>query len=333
MRVDWRDIRALLRRALQGWVDDGASTMGASLAFYTLFSLAPLMLVAIGVAGFFAGRDEAQAALIGQVAHLIGDQAAVGVEDLLDRATKAEEGIIPAIVGFATLLFGATTVFAELRADLDRIWRYKPARPPRSLTKLLLTRSMAFLLVAFIGLLLMASMLATTFISTVSTRLIGHSAGAMHGGEFALSFIVMTLLFAMIYKILPSTRLDWRDVWLGAAITSALFWVGKFLIALYIAHAGVDSNFGAAGTLVLVIVWVYYSAQVFFFGAELTKEFALRHGSKQAEKRRLRKPLEEMRAANDESHLIDRAKAIVAGQDRAIRGRIPSLHGPANSRQ
>ena len=321
MKAALRDTGAMLRRALQGWVDDGASTMGASLAFYTLFSMAPLMLVAIGLAGFVAGRDEAQAALIANVSHLIGEQAAIGVEDLLDRATHAEEGIVPAIVGFATLFFGATTVFAELRADLDRIWHHKPAKPRGGFYRLLCTRSMAFLMVLAIGVLLMVSMLATTFISAIGSQLLGKSKLAMYLPEFFLSFGVMTLLFAAIYKILPSTRLAWRDVWLGAAMTSVLFWIGKSLIALYIAHAGVASNFGAAGTVVLLIVWVYYSAQIFFFGAELTKEFALRHGSKQADGRRLRKPLAEMpRAANDDHAMIDRARAIVRGKDKALTG-------------
>jgi len=318
MKTALRDTGTMLRRALQGWVDDGASTMGASLAFYTLFSMAPLMLVAIGLAGFFAGRDEAQSALISQVSHLIGEQAAMGVEDLLDRATHAEEGIIPAIVGFATLFFGATTVFAELRADLDRIWHHKPAKQRGGLYKLACTRGMAFLMVLAIGLLLVVSMLATTFISAIGTQLLGKSPLALYLPEFLLSFGVMTLLFAAIYKILPSTSLAWRDVWMGAALTSALFWVGKSLIALYIAHAGVASNFGAAGTVVLLIVWVYYSAQIFFFGAELTKEFAVRHGSKRADARRLRKPLAEMRAANDDHHLVDRARAIVRGKDKAL---------------
>ena len=321
MKAALRDTGAMLRRALQGWVDDGASTMGASLAFYTLFSMAPLMLVAIGLAGFVAGRDEAQAALIANVSHLIGEQAAIGVEDLLDRATHAEEGIIPAIVGFATLFFGATTVFAELRADLDRIWHHKPAKQRGGFYRLLCTRSMAFLMVLAIGVLLMVSMLATTFISAIGSQLLGKSKLAMYLPEFFLSFGVMTLLFAAIYKILPSTRLAWRDVWLGAAMTSVLFWIGKSLIALYIAHAGVASNFGAAGTVVLLIVWVYYSAQIFFFGAELTKEFALRHGSKQADGRRLRKPLADMpRAANDDHAMVDRARAIVRGKDKALTG-------------
>ena len=320
MASSLRDTGAMLRRAFRGWVDDGASTMGASLAFYTLFSLAPLLMVAIGVAGFFAGRDQAQSALIAQVSHLIGEQAAIGVEDLLDRATRMEEGIIPAIVGLATLFFGATTVFAELRTDLDRIWRYRPAKARRGIATLLFTRLMAFLMVAAIGLLLMVSMLATALISGVGRELLGHAPALLYVSEFLLSFLVLTLLFAAIYKILPSMPLAWRDVWLGAALTSALFWVGKFLIALYVAHAGVASNFGAAGTVVLLIVWVYYSAQIFFFGAELTKEFALRHGSKQADKRRLRKPLAEMPAANDDQHLVDRARNIVRGKDKALTG-------------
>jgi membrane protein len=175
-------------------------------------------------------------------------------------------------------------------------------------------------MVAAIGLLLMVSMLATALISGVGRELLGHAPAALYASEFLLSFLVLTMLFAAIYKILPSMPLAWRDVWLGAALTSALFWVGKFLIALYVAHAGVASNFGAAGTVVLLIVWVYYSAQIFFFGAELTKEFALRHGSKQADKRRLRKPLADIHAANDDQHLVDRARAIVRGKDRALRG-------------
>lgn len=308
MALDRREAASLLKRAFRGWVDDGASTMGASLAFYTLFSLAPLLMVAIGLAGFVAGRDQAQATLVAEISRLIGEQAAMGVEDLLDRATRMEEGILPAIVGVATLVFGATTVFAELRRDLDRIWRHKPAQARGGLVVLACARGMAFLMVVAIGLLLLLSVAATTLLSSVGTQLFGKSPGALYATEFGLSFAVMTLLFAMIYKILPSTRLAWRDVWMGAAITSALFWVGKFLIGLYIAHAGVDSHFGAAGTVVLLVVWVYYSAQVFFLGAELTKEFALRHGSRQADKRRLRRPLSEMHAANDEVENRGQAK-------------------------
>ena len=311
------DLRGLIQRSVKGWIDDGAPTMGASLAFYTLFSLAPLLLVAIGLAGFIVGRDEAQTALIGQVGRLIGEQAAMGVEDLLDRAATWGEGFLPAMVGIATLVFGATTVFAELRTDLDRIWRYKPPKQRNSLATLAAKRFFSFLLVAGIGVLLLFSLAATTFLTGVGTRFFSGSAVALYVMEFLGSFVVVTGLFAMIYKILPSTRLGWRDVWMGAAMTSALFWVGKFLIALYISRTAVDSSFGAAGTLVVLIVWVYYSSQIFFLGAELTKEYALLYGTKRMSMR-LRRPLADIQAANDS--LVERAKGIVRGRDKALTG-------------
>jgi membrane protein len=313
--LDWRELKGLARRAVGNWIDDGAPTMGASLAFYTLFSLAPLLLVAIGLAGFVVGREEAQGALLAQVTSLVGDQAAMAVEDLLDSAAQRDDGLLAATIGIAMLIFGATTVFAELRADLDRIWRYKATRG--GLRKMASARFFSFLLVAGIGVLLMASLAASTFLTAVGKNVFGGSQAAVYAIEFVSSFLMVTLLFAMIYKILPSTRLAWGDVWIGAMVTSLLFWVGKFAIALYLAHASVASSFGAAGTLVVLIAWVYYSSQIFFLGAELTKEFALRHGSKQGE-RKLRRPLDEMHAANED--MVDRARDIVRGRDRALTG-------------
>ena len=313
--LDGRELAALAKRAVKGWIDDGAPTMGASLAFYTLFSLAPLLLVAIGLAGFVVGREEAQGVLLAQVGSLVGDQAAMAIEDLLDAAGGLDDGLLAASIGILMLVFGATTVFAELRTDLDRIWRHKPKSG--GLMKMASARFFSFLLVAGIGVLLMASLAATTFLSAVGKSVFGGSQAAIYLIEFLSSFLMVTLLFAMIYKILPSTRLAWGDVWIGAMVTSLLFWVGKFLIALYIAHASVASSFGAAGTLVVLIAWVYYSSQIFFLGAEFTKEFALRHGSKQGE-RKLRRPLAEMQAANED--LIGRARDIVRGRDRALTG-------------
>jgi membrane protein len=302
--LDWRGLAGLSKRAVKGWRDDGAPTMGASLAFYTLFSLAPLSLVAIGLAGIVVGRDDAQQALIGQVASLVGEQAAFTVEELLDSARSIEQGVVAAIVGFLALIFGATTVFAELRTDLDRIWRHKaPARG--GVMKMATARFFSFLLVAGIGVLLLLSLAGSTLLAALGTRLFGASQAALYAIEFVSSLLVVTVLFAMIYKLLPSTRLAWNDVWIGAAVTSALFWLGKFLISLYITHAAVGSAFGAAGALVLLMVWVYYSAQVFFLGAEFTKEYALRHGSRRND-RRLRRPLAEMQAANEE--VVDRRK-------------------------
>jgi membrane protein len=275
----WRGWWALVRRAADGWVRDGASSMGAALAFYALFSLAPLLLVALWVAGFFVGRDDAQAMLVTQLTSIVGETAALAVEDLLDAASTPSEGAIPALIGAFTLVLGATTVFSELRTQLDRIWRAPEPKHPGAM-KFLATRFSAFLLVVGIGLLLMASMMLSAFLTAAGELFFARSKASMYLMDFAGSMVVVTGLFAMIYKILPSTPIAWRDVWVGAALTAALFWIGKSLIALYLAKTAVDSSFGAAGAVVLVILWVYYSAQILFFGAELTREFALRHGSR-----------------------------------------------------
>jgi membrane protein len=278
----WRGWAALVRRAFAAWSADGASSMGAALAFYALFSLAPLLLVVLWLAGFFVGRDEAQQVLMEQLTVIAGPAAASAVGGLIEAASTPSEGAIPALVGAFTLVLGATTVFSELRTQLDRIWRAPPPRHQGAM-KFLVTRFFAFLLVLGIGALLLGSMALSAFLTAAGEIFFERSKATMHAMDFAATLAALTLLFAMIYKILPSVRIAWRDVWLGAALTAALFWVGKSLIALYLARSGVQSGFGAAGAVVLVILWVYYSAQIFFLGAELTREFALRHGSRRAD--------------------------------------------------
>ncbi|HWH42332.1 MAG TPA: YihY/virulence factor BrkB family protein [Usitatibacter sp.] len=304
---DLGQLAGLTRRAVRGWVDDAAPSMGAALAFYTLLSLAPLLLVALGIAGFFFDRNDAQDALIAQIAMLLGEKAAVGIEGLLDAA-GTREGAFPAVVGLFTMILGATTVFTELRADLDRIWHYRPKKSG-GLRSAFTTRFFAFLMVMVIGGLLMLSLVASTFLASVANYGFTLSPVALHAIEFFTSFVVVTLLFAMIYKLLPTQHVAWGDVWVGAAVTSLLFWIGKFLIALYISRTAVDSTFGAAGAIVLVIVWVYYSSQVFFLGAEFTKEYALRLGSKRLDSR----PLSDMNATYGE--LVARAKRITRRND------------------
>jgi len=291
----------LARRAAKGWSDDAAPSMGAALAFYTLFSLAPVLLLAIALAGFVMGRNEAQNALVAQLTQVIGDKAALGIESLLDAAGARDEGKWPAVIGTLTLVVGATTVFAELRADLDRVWHCTTGKA-RGLGDFVRTRLASFALVIAIGFLLLASLAASAALAAVGERWFASSEILAHAGEFLISFVVITGLFAMIYKLLPTPRIAWSDVWVGAAVTSLLFWLGKFAIGLYIGKAAVGSTFGAAGALVVLIVWVYYSAQVFFFGAEFTREYALLHGSKQGpshvhERRRSSGPPV---AANDE---------------------------------
>jgi membrane protein len=284
MAQGWREAEwiALPRRAARRWVQDGGSTMGAALAYYALFSIAPLLLVAIWVAGAFMGEAEAQATLIRQLTTLVGDRAALAVQGLLTAAATPSEGGWAAAIGFATLLIGATTVFAELKADLDHIWQH-PSPRGGGLVRFFCTRLLALAMVVGVGAVLLLSFAASAFVSAAGAFFFERAPATLHALEFCASFLVLGGLFAMIYKLLPSARIAWRDVWLGAGVTAALFWVGKFLIALYVAHTGVASSFGAAGAVVLVIVWVYYSAQVFFFGAELTREFAARHGSRKHE--------------------------------------------------
>ena len=306
----------LAKRAARAWVDDSAPSMGAALSFYALFSLAPLLLLAIAVAGFFLGRNEAQNALITQLAQLVGDKAALGIESLLDAAGARDDGRWPAVIGTLIMMLGATTVFAELRADLDRIW-HCATKKASGIAEFLRTRVLSFAMVLCIGFLLLVSLVASAALAAMGEGWFASSAMLVHAGEFLTSFLAITGLFAMIYKLLPSPRIAWRDVWVGAAVTSLLFWLGKFAIGIYIGKTAVGSTFGAAGTLVVLIVWVYYSAQIFLLGAEFTREYARLHGSRQSEHyvHERRRARGEQRAANEE--LIDRADKILNGRDRS----------------
>ena len=298
-----RDVWPMLKRSVQGWMDDNASSLGAALAFYTLLSLAPLAIIIIAVAGLFIGSTEAQDLLVTQLTQLMGDKPAHTIADIV-ASTRSRYSGLATILGFAALVGGATTVFVELRRDLDIIWRCKAQRS-HGLLDFVLTRVIALGIVLAIGFLLLVSLAASTAIS-VLTHTMG-SAIVARGGEFLGSFLVITLLFAAIYKLLPARHIAWSDVWVGAAVTSLLFWIGKYLIGLYLGKAAVGSAYGAAGAVVVVIVWVYYSAQIFFLGAEFTREYATRHGSKRGEADLQPAP------ANDD--LVVRARKIVKGED------------------
>jgi membrane protein len=244
----------------------------------------------------------------------MGDEGASAVQGLVKSASDPAKGTIATIIGLVTLLFGATTVFAELRTDLNRIWRCKLEKV-NGIWDFVRTRLLSFGLVLSIGFLLLVSLVVSAVLSALGDFLMPSSAIAARIAELLSSLAALTLLFAMIYKLLPSRRIEWRDVWVGAAVTSALFYLGKFAIGLYIAKSSVGSAFGAAGTVVVIIAWVYYSSLIFFFGAEFTREYALLHGSKRFGIGLEEPKVGEVLAANDEHHLIDRAKAIVKGKD------------------
>jgi membrane protein len=272
--MDLREAWRLARRALEAWTDDYAPSMGAALSYYALFSIAPLLLIVIGVAGFFFGEEAARGGIFEQLSALIGAEGARAVEGLVASARKPESGLLAMIVGTALLVTGASTVFGELQNALDRIWRAPARQESKAWWTLLRTRVLSFGMILGIAFLLMVSLVLSAVVSALGKW------WGLHLMDGVLSFALMTVLFATIYKVIPRVRIAWRDVWVGAAVTAALFALGKWLIGLYIGKSGVTSAFGAAGSLVVLMLWVYYSAQIFLLGAEFTRVYAEERGSR-----------------------------------------------------
>jgi membrane protein len=279
-----RALGSLLRAAASAWVNDYAPSMGAALAFYTLFSIAPLLLIVISVAGLVFGEAAARGEIIAQLAGLLGSDSARTIESLLQGLNKPGAGIVGTVVGLGVLLVGATTVFAELQDAMDRIWR-APTRPPGGLWALLRARLLSLGLVLGIGFLLIVSLIMSAALAALGKwwgPWFGEIAIVANTLDVVASFVLIASMFAMIYKWIPRVKVAWRDVWIGAALTALLFTVGKSLIGLYIGRSGVASPFGAAASLVVLLLWIYYSAQIFLLGAEFTWVYAGRHGSLKA---------------------------------------------------
>ncbi len=278
-------IADLFKAAAVNWVNDHAQSMGAALAFYTIFSIAPLLLIVISIAGLFFGEEAARGEIYGQLQGMLGTHGALAVQGLLESASRRPESVPAAVFGIALLFIGATSVFAELQDALDRIWR-APLRPKRSgLWGLVRARLLSFGMILGIGFLLIVSLAFSAGLNALSRWWDpqSHSWGTFTGAtELALSVAFVTAVFAMIYKTMPRVRIDWRDVWVGAAVTSVLFISGKFLIGLYIGRSGITSAFGAAASLIVVLLWVYYSAQIFLFGAEFTWVYSHQYGSRKS---------------------------------------------------
>ncbi|MDM0014460.1 YhjD/YihY/BrkB family envelope integrity protein [Variovorax sp. J22P168] len=273
---------ALCRKAVMAWIDDFAPSMGAAISYYTIFSLAPLLVIVIAIAGALFGRDEAQQQIVAQIAGLVGAEGASAVEALLKSASEPERGLIAGAISLGVLLIGATTVFAELQSALDRIWHVPEKQKPQGVWAVLRARVLSFGLILGLAFLLIVSLLVSAGLAAFDTWY----GGLLPGWELLLqilnvvvSLAILTLLFAMIYKLMPTARIAWRDVWIGALVTAVLFELGKLLIGLYLGKSGVTESFAAAGSLVLLVAWVYYAAQIFLLGAEFTKVYADEHGS------------------------------------------------------
>ena len=279
--MDWKGYPALLKETGSEWLEDKVPRLGAALAYYTALSIAPLLVIAIAIAGLVFGQDAARGHTLDQVRGMVGAEGAKAIEAMVASADKPRTGAIAAALGVVTLLAGAMGVIGQLQDALNTIWEVAP-KPGRGILGLLKDRLLSLGMVLSLGFLLLVSLIlstTTTVLGTFFVGLIPAVAPALEAVNFLVSLVVVTLLFAMIFKLLPDAKVAWGDVWVGAILTAMLFTVGKFLLGLYLGRSGISSTYGAAGSLVVLLVWVYYSAQIVFFGAEFTKTYANRYGS------------------------------------------------------
>ena len=286
MRKLFSNLPNLLKLTYQEWKEDKASRLAAALAYYTIFSLAPLLIIVIAIAGFFWQKAAVQSQVMSQIQGLVGVQGATFVSNLLTSASNPSRGIFATIIGFITLLLGALGAFNELQDALNTIWNVKEEETKglvQSLKKTLFNKLLSFAMILGIGFLLLVSLVISAGLSAVQTYLgsiLPFSEFVSQLINLAISIAVIAVLFALIYKFLPDAEIAWRDVWLGAFVTAVFFSLGKTLIGLYLGSRAVGSSFGAAGSLVLLLVWIYYSAQILFFGAEFTQVYANTMGSR-----------------------------------------------------
>jgi membrane protein len=279
--MDAKTIWSLLKETFSEWSEDKASRLAAALAYYTIFSLAPLLIIVIAVAGLVFGQEAARAELFAQIQGLVGQEGAQLIETMVESASQPTSGIIATTIAIATILFGAIGLFGQLQDALNTIWEVEP-KPERGIFGMIKDRFLSFTMVLGIGFLLLVSLIISAVVSALNPYLTDLLPGSIYLIQilnFVISFGVITLLFAMIYKVLPDVEIAWSDVWIGAAVTSLLFSVGKFLIGLYLGNSSAGSAYGAAGSLVILLLWVYYSTQILLFGAEFTQVYAKRYGS------------------------------------------------------
>jgi len=270
----------LIKQTVKEWSEDKVPRLGAALAYYTMFSLAPLLIIAIAIAGLVFGEEAARGRITDELRTLINDDAAVMVEDLIANARRPGAGLVATIIGVVTLLLGASGVIGQLKDSMNTIWEVGP-KPGRGILGLLKDRFLSLAMVLGIGFLLLTSLVLSAGLDAVSEFAFGEDAGfPLQALNFVASFAVITLLFAVIYKVLPDVKIAWRDVWIDALVTALLFNLGKFLIGVYLSRSTTASVFGAAGSLILILLWIYYSSQILFFGAEFTQVYANRFGGK-----------------------------------------------------
>jgi membrane protein len=280
-RMNVRGLWTVLRRAVAGWWNDNVPHLGAALSYYTLFSLAPILIVAIAIAGLAFGTEAVRGEIVEQVDGLVGHEGGLAVQAMLQGAAKPSSSIPATIIGVITFFLGATGAFLELQTALNTIWRVKPKSSGSWFRILVMQRLISFALVVGVGFLLLTSLLVSAALAALH-RYMGDTYPGVAVLWEALNVIVslgvITLLFAMIYKVLPDVELAWSDVWVGGLVTAGLFTIGKSIIGLYLGTSGFSSTYGAAGSVIVILVWVYYSSQIILLGAEFTREYVTQFG-------------------------------------------------------
>jgi len=278
----WHDTWDMLKQTGKEFVDDKAPRLGAAMAFYTALSIAPLLLAVVGIAGLVYGDQAARGEIANQISSLVGKEQADVLEGALARSSSPTGGILATVIGVVVLFFGATGLFAELQGALDTVWNVKAEETSHGVWGYIKDRLLSLSMVGGMAFLLLVSLVFSAVLSAFGGAFenwLPYSSVWMRLGNCVLSFVLTTLMFAMIFRVLPHKHIDWRDVWIGAAVTAVLFNLGKYLIGLYLGKASIGSTFGAAGSFVVFLVWVYYSTQILLLGAEFTQVYAMKYGS------------------------------------------------------
>lgn len=277
-----KGIGELLKESFRGFSEYKVPKLSASLAYYTVFSLGPLLIVIIFLTSIFLGREAVEGSIYAQIQGFVGDDAAKQIQDIIKNASITGKGTVAAIIGIVTLLIGATSVFGEIQDSVNDIWGLKP-KPKQGWLKLIKNRLLSFGIIGSLGFLLLVSLAITAVVEALGKRLEAAfpnvTVVVFYITNLVLTLGVTTLLFAVIFKVLPDARIKWKDVWAGAISTSILFMIGKFAISFYISKSDVGSTYGAAGSLVILLVWIYYSSIILYFGAVFTKAYAKKYGS------------------------------------------------------
>lgn len=281
-KVTFKGLITVFKNAFGGFGDDKVTKLSASLAYYTVFSMGPLLIVIISLCGLFLGREAVEGKIYGQLTSFVGADTANSLQQIIKNASLQGKSNVAAIVGTVTLILGATTVFAEIQDSINSIWGLKP-KPKKGWLKMIQNRFLSFSVIVSLGFLLLVSLSLTTIIDSISDRLIAHfpdvAVIVFYIINLLITLLVTTVIFAVIFKVLPDAQIKWRDVWTGAIATSILFMLGKFGISFYISKSDVGTTYGTAGSLVVLLLWVYYSSIILYFGAEFTKAYALNFGS------------------------------------------------------